>query len=135
MQYISNRRLGLLLGLVVFVFYLLTLSNDPSADSILFALGHQAVRGMATPIVSARILQYTYADKRATVLSISSMASRLFFAASGPIVGWVTEHGSLQASLFFQSAVLALLSAMLFVAYVRIPPKYFRVKDQVAANQ
>ena len=52
--------------------------------SFLFAAGHSIVRGTIRPILNYRILQYTYADKRATVLSLNTMGGRLFFAMTGP---------------------------------------------------
>jgi MFS family permease len=103
--------------------------------SFLFILGHQAVRGLATPIISARILRYTFADKRATVLSIAALAGRLLFAATAPIVGLIAKHGSMSTSLLSQAAVLILLLGTLLVAYVRIPAKYFQVKSTVTDRQ
>jgi MFS family permease len=103
--------------------------------SFLFVLGHQAVRGLASPIVSARILRYTYADKRATVLSISALGGRLFFAITAPLIGRIAEHTSMAGSLLIQAGVLTLVLGALLIAYVRIPAKYFRVKDSVIEHQ
>lgn len=50
--------------------------------SFLFILCHQAVRGFSRIIISDRILTYTYADKRATILSIGALSGRLFFAVT-----------------------------------------------------
>jgi predicted MFS family arabinose efflux permease len=103
--------------------------------SFLFILGHQAARGLAPPVLSARMMRYTYADKRATVLSIASMAGRLFYAASAVLFGWIAEHGSLRLGLWSQGALLLLLLLALAVAYARIPAKYHAVKDAVLARQ
>jgi hypothetical protein len=103
--------------------------------SFLFVLGHQAVRGLASPIVSARILRYTYADKRATVLSISALGGRLFFAMSAPFIGRLAEHTSMEGTLLSQAGVLTLVLGALLIAYLRIPAKYFRVKDAVIEHQ
>lgn len=105
----------LLMGLVV------------SPASVFFVLGHQAVRGLGRPILNGRILAYTRADKRATVLSLVSMAGRLFFALTGPLVGVIGERGLVPAFLA-QGAALVVLGAGFAVAYVRIPEKYFVVK-------
>jgi MFS family permease len=97
--------------------------------SFLFILGHQAVRGFMRPIINHRILQYTFADKRATVLSLNSMGGRLFFALTGPLVGWVSETQSMTVSLHAQAVGLLLLSIGLGWMYVHIPKKYFKAKS------
>ena len=103
--------------------------------SILFVLGHQAVRGLARPIISQRIMLYTHKDKRATVLSFASLAGRLFFAVTSPAIGLITRSAGLQTSLFAQGSVLAILSTLLLWRYRAIPKKYFRVKDAVVDQQ
>lgn len=101
----------------------------------LFILGHQAVRAISRPIISDRILQYTYADKRATVLSLGSLAGRLFFAVTAPLVGWITKTNALPTSLLVQGALIASLLLILVFAYRRIPRKYFEVKQSVLEQQ
>lgn len=96
--------------------------------SFLFVLGHQAVRGLGRPLLNARILAYTWPDKRATVLSLGSLAGRLFFALTGPIVGMLGEGALLPRALAIQGAVLVALFALLGWAYRSIPEKHFRVK-------
>lgn len=103
--------------------------------SFAFILGHQLTRGLAPPVISARLMRYTYADKRATVLSIGSMAGRLLYAASAVPLGWIAEHASLRLGLWSQGAVLLLLLLALAVAYARIPAKYHTVKREVLAHQ
>ncbi|RMH68727.1 MAG: MFS transporter [Gemmatimonadetes bacterium] len=99
--------------------------------SFLFILGHQTVRGMSRPIISDWILRYTYADKRATILSISSMGSRLFFALTSPLIGWIAAKTTLPVTLYFQAVFLVVLFGVLVTIYQRIPEKYFHVKDTV----
>jgi len=103
--------------------------------SFLFILGHQAVRGVGRPILADRILQYTFADKRATVLSLTSMAGRLFFALTAGIVGWMATALPMERSLLGQAALLTAVLAVLAIAYALIPAKYFRVKDSVKARR
>jgi len=100
--------------------------------SFLFILGHQAVRGFARPIITDRILQFTHDDKRATVLSLNSMGSRLFFALTGPLVGWVSETESTPTTLYAQAAALVVILLGLGWAYLRIPSKYFSPKQAPA---
>lgn len=103
--------------------------------SFLFILGHQATRGLAPPIISARILRYTYADKRATVLSIGSMTGRLLYGMTAVLFGWIAEHLSLGHGLYSQGAATAALLLALLISYARIPPKYFSVKPTVRDHQ
>lgn len=103
--------------------------------SFLFILGHQTTRGLARPIISARILEQTYADKRSTVLSLSSMAGRLFFAVTGPVVGWLAQTLSMRDSLLAQLGLIGAFFVLLAVARSLIPAKYFVVKDSVTDRQ
>ncbi|MFT5682953.1 MAG: MFS family permease [Myxococcota bacterium] len=74
--------------------------------SFLFVLGHQAVRGLARPIISGRIMGFTEDDKRATVLSMVSMLSRLFFAITAPLIGFVNGATTLSGALWIQAGLL-----------------------------
>ncbi len=103
--------------------------------SFLFILGHQAVRGISTPVIRDRILRYTFADKRATVLSLGSLTGRLFFAVTAPLIGWVTRTHTMSQTLLFQAALILAALALLVVSYRRIPDKYFHVKESVLKNQ
>ncbi len=96
--------------------------------SFLFILGHQAVRGFTRPIISDRILRYTFADKRATVLSLNMMGSRLFFAVTAPFIGWVSKSHPMAVTLQVQAAGLLVLLVVLGWVYRRIPGKYFQPK-------
>jgi MFS family permease len=103
--------------------------------SFLFILGHQAVRGISRPVVNDWILKYTFADKRATVLSINSMAGRLFFAITAPLMGYIANHTGYPANFTFQAALISLIFAILIYSYLKIPPKYFQIKDSVSLKQ
>jgi MFS family permease len=106
-----------------------------SPFSFLFILGHQAVRGIARVVISDRVLRYTYADKRATVLSLAALCSRLFFAFTSPVIGLVARQRSMPENLLFQGLLLLVILSGLLLAYRRIPEKYFVVKASVAENQ
>ncbi len=103
--------------------------------SFLLILGHQGVRGLSGPIMSERILRYTFADKRATVLSISSLSGRFFFASTAPLVGLIARHTTLPQDLALQGAILTMVFLGLFMEYRRIPQKYFTVKSSVTERQ
>lgn len=103
--------------------------------SVLWILSHQAARAMHHPITKGWILRYTFADKRATVLSMGALGARLFFAVTSPLIGLVTREASLTSSLLFQWMVLAVLYGALLISFRRIPDKYFTVKDTVLQRQ
>ncbi len=103
--------------------------------SFLFIFGHQAVRGIARVVISDRVLHYTYADKRATVLSLASLCGRLFFAFSAPLIGLVARQRPMTENLLFQAVLLLGILGGLLLAYRRIPEKYFTVKATVAEKQ
>jgi hypothetical protein len=127
---------GALVGLgVLQVLPLLPMALLPTPASVLFVLGQQAVRGILRPLLADRVLAYTFADKRATVLSMASLSGRLFFAATGPLVGWWAQILPMRGSLLCQAALLAFVLLVLALAYWRIPAKYRRVKDSVRARQ
>lgn len=103
--------------------------------SFLFILMHQAVRGFVNPNTNERILRFTYADKRATVLSLKSLSGRLFFVLTGPWVGWVSDTREIPTVLLSQAVVLGAILMGLMFLYRLIPPKHFSVKREVADNQ
>jgi hypothetical protein len=86
-------------------------------------------------VVSDRILAYTYADKRATVLSMGALMGRLFFAVTSPAIGHLTRSYSLPVVLIIQGIVLIALLGSLLAFYIRIPGKYFIVKKKVTERQ
>jgi len=49
------------------------------------------IRGVKEPILNDYINRYTASEMRATVLSIKSFLIRGFFAAYGPLVGWMLD--------------------------------------------
>ena len=99
---------------------------------IAFALGQQAVRGMTGVIVSDRILRFTYADRRATVLSLQMLGPRLFFALTAPAVGWVARAQPLDTTLLAQVGLLGACLLALLLAYRRVPAKYHVAKTKAA---
>jgi len=103
--------------------------------SFLFILGHQAVRGISRTVLSERILDYTFADRRATVLSLASLAGRLFMGLTAALVGWMVHALPMERALLGQGALLVGFLAVLAVMYLRIPSKYFRVKESVKQRQ
>jgi predicted MFS family arabinose efflux permease len=127
---------GALLGLAAMqVLPLLPMALVPAGGTFLFILLHQAVRGILRPLVADRVLAYTFADKRATVLSVASLGGRLFFAATGPLVGWWAKVLPMGQGLLCQAGLLAAVLGLLAIDYARIPAKYRLVKDSVRGRQ
>lgn len=129
----SNGKVYALLGLLQII-PLIFMSLIITPASFLFILGQQAVRGICRPAMTNEILKYTYADKRATVLSFGSLGNRLFFALTSPIIGFFA-HEEIITNIVIQIGFLLILFLLLFISYKRIPEKYFQVKDEVLANQ
>ena len=120
---------------VLQVLPLLLMAAARAPLSFLFIWGHQLARGLSRPIISDLVLRYTYADKRATVLSLAALIGRLFFALSAPVVGWVAGSFDLWVCLVFQAALLAVIFGWMAWRYRAIPAKYFRVKQAVEARR
>jgi len=114
---------------------LLLMSRIVRPMSFVFIFMHQAVRGILRPLVADRVLRYTFADKRATVLSLNTMGSRLFFVMTGPLVGWISDSQPLPVVLDVQAVALFVIFVVLVWMYQKIPSKYFQIKDSVTDNQ
>lgn len=96
--------------------------------SFLFVLGHQANRAIGRPILTNRILAFTWADKRSTVLSIAALGSRLVFALTAPLIGYATNALSLPEALWLQAGILGVCGVLLSVEWARVPAKYHTPK-------
>jgi MFS family permease len=94
----------------------------------LFAVA-MAVLEVPTGMVADRV------GKRSTVLSMSSLGSRAFFALSAPIVGVAARELVIENTLRFQAILVAVILAAVFEAYRRTPAKYFRIKESVRTKQ
>jgi MFS family permease len=67
--------------------------------SFLLILPGQFVRGFGGPVIRDYINRHVWSDKRATVLSIMNLLSRVIFSISAPIIGWVVDIYSVQIAL------------------------------------
>ncbi len=94
--------------LIPFGYIILSRINALWGIGILFIF--YIVRGIATPILKDYINQLCNSDIRATVLSVRNFVIRIFFAIIGPIVGWYTDHFSLQAALLLSGIVFLVLA-------------------------
>lgn len=71
-------------------------------------------RGLATPIFKNYVNQYTGSDVRATMLSVRNFMIRIAFAGIGPLLGWITDHISLNTA-FILAGGIYLVSAVVVV--------------------
>ena len=132
--YLKDRSLAaLLFGLQSLPLFLMAWIFHPLG--FLFILGGQAVRAWARPIISQQILAYTYRDKRATVLSFTSLGSRLFFAVTSPFIGLISKNTSLAFTLNTQGFLVIACFVVLIAIHKFIPLKYFRLKSSVEIHQ
>ena len=114
---------------LIFMSYIIT------PFSFLFILGNQSVRGISRPLINDWLLKNTFADKRATVLSINSMSGRLFFAITSPLIGYISNNTDYPTNFMFQAFSLIIIFILLIFIYLKIPPKYFQIKDSVSLKQ
>jgi MFS family permease len=124
-----RKTLVLLMALEVATPLLMAILLHPAAFMAIWC--HQLVRGSGRPILHAHILKFTFADKRATVLSFVSLSGRLLFAVLAPAVGWMAKVTSIQFTLSILAGAMAVAFSLMWIAYGRIPEKYFSVKDEV----
>jgi predicted MFS family arabinose efflux permease len=101
---------------VLFVVMLLALGYFLSGliilrEGLIFLFLFYLVRGLATVIFKNYINLYTPSEIRATILSVRNFIIRISFAVIGPLLGWMTDHISLNMAfilagfIYFMAAV------------------------------
>jgi hypothetical protein len=70
------------------------------------------MRGFATPTLYNLINKETDSEIRATVLSIRSFFIRISFAITAPVIGWISDNGSLKLGLIFLGILATIFSFM-----------------------
>ncbi len=89
-----------------------------SSWSIIFMGLFYLVRGIHDPIVSAYINRQISSNRRATILSIKNLFSRILFSIVGPIVGWISDVFSLKEAIFYSGIIFLFLGcSTLFMVY------------------
>ena len=82
-------------------------------------IGFELVRGVQFPVLVDRIHQLTTSDIRATVMSVSGLVLRAFFAFFALVMGWFSAHHSIRQTLVFSAAIYTLMSLVLFIGLDR----------------
>lgn len=107
-SYKVERKLGRkysLLGIVILLslgYFLSAISVSLAGIALLFFF--YLVRGIAHPILKDYINQYTDTEVRATILSVRNFIIRINFAIIGPVLGYITDHFSLNLALALTGA-------------------------------
>ncbi len=85
----------------------------------LFVLFAQFVRGFSHPVLQDYINRHTWSDKRATVMSIKNLASRLVFIATAPFVGLAVDYADVRLGLAAAGGVTIFIGVLLILALRR----------------
>jgi MFS family permease len=67
-----------------------------------------AMRGLQGPLLRTYLQQGSSRSNRASVLSLKSLAFRLLFVITGPLVGWIADRAGLQNAFLIICVVLVL---------------------------
>lgn len=114
-----QRRLGFsvlfgLSGAVVGVVFILLSFGIGMAAVAVMSLAW-LLRGIFHPIMLDFIHKQTPSDIRATVISLNSLYTRLFFALVSPFIGWVADVWSLETAFLASGLVTGTLAMVAFV--------------------
>jgi MFS family permease len=88
-------------------------------------------RGIGRPTYVAAINRLTPSDRRATVLSVGSLGTRLLFSVVGPPLGWLSDTYGMSTALVTAGALHFVLGAivLLTIYRARAEPPLSRVAD------
>lgn len=96
--------------------------------SFLILAIYQIIRGVSSTISEDMILKYTYSDKRATVMSLKNLITRVIDASMMPFFGVITDMYSINTALMLSGAFFLVAMIIFIILYKAIPKKYFKVK-------
>lgn len=105
--------LVMLLALVVAAYW--SLAATPVIWGALILFVFYFVRGINIPVLKDYINKLISSDKRATVLSVQALASRLTFSVIGPLVGWAKDIWSLPQALYLSGLIFLVLGVLSLV--------------------
>jgi hypothetical protein len=67
------------------------------------------VRGLAGLVIKDYVNKIIESEKRATILSVKSMLTRLMFSVIGPFIGWINDVYSLSIALYSSGFIFLIL--------------------------
>ena len=118
-----NRRLSdltaMLLPLVLVIVSYQTMAAFLQPISVVFCLVQQAVRGYSMVVFTARLNDAISSERRATISSFQSMATRLLYAGALLPLGWAVDTAGLAAALRGAGLLLAALGLAAFCLLFR----------------
>jgi MFS family permease len=103
-----------LLFLIVGLSYLF-MSTFTFVLSFMFIFGFQFVRGANRVVIDDYIHAFTSSDIRATVMSVSNMSSRLFYALLLPFIGVMVDVYTLTQALYVLGITSLVIGAVMLV--------------------
>jgi MFS family permease len=77
------------------------------------------IQGLVRPTMDSYINEQTPSDRRATVLSMSSLVLSVQLAFFEPVIGFITDDVSIQAAFAFVTAFFAVVMPGLYVLWRR----------------
>jgi len=96
---------------------------------VLFTIfAHQFNRGVMKIFFPSEILKFTYDNKRATVLSLTSLLTTFICAIVTPILGYSYDKIGFD-SFYIYTIIMSIVFLVMFVYYSKIPEKYFIDKN------
>ena len=104
----QRNALLLIIGGISMGFFLAAWEISLAGITILFLF--YLFRGIAHPVMKGYINDYTASEVRATVLSLRNFAIRVNFAIIGPVLGYFTDHFSLNMAFMVAGASYLLVA-------------------------
>jgi len=102
---------------VIFALSLFLMAKYEFYLAFLFIFLGQFVWGFSTPLIQHYINSHIDSDKRATVLSINSLSSKIFLAILSPLVGYTADLWSIQTAFLLQAIVTILVSIFILIGW------------------
>jgi len=95
---------------------------------VLFILFYLA-RGFALPVFADQINRRVHSQRRATILSIRVLLTRLIFCLVGPASGYVSDCYNLKSGLLFAGGIFLFMGTFSLGRLLKIRPKQTRLPD------
>jgi MFS family permease len=114
-----GKRLSLILLPALLGLSMFAMAAFVTPFGFLFVLFAQFVRGFSEPIIGDYINRHTWSDKRATVISIKNLVTRIIFVAAAPAAGAASDYADARLGLALAAAGTVLGGALLIIALRR----------------
>ncbi len=104
---LGNRGMTLLFGVLILIGYL-GLGLTGGLFSFLFYYLLTAMRGLQGPMLRQHLQRASERSNRASILSLKSLAFRLLFVLTGPLVGLLADQAGLQPTFLLLAGIFLL---------------------------